>query len=204
MKPAHPEHRSNPAMGVPAPPPAPQDEERLLVERAKGGDTAAFRELVERHQDRAYGLALRMLRSTGEAEEVAQDAFMRAWRALPRFRGEASFGTWLHAIVARRAIDRAEVMRRRQARETSLEQAGDLAEPEAGAEAGRGEIGARLEPLLERLSGLQRAAVTLYYYEDRSVEEVATMLGIPENTVKTHLSRARAALRRGWLAGEVA
>lgn len=202
MKPADPIERSHPAMGVPPAPPPPQDEERLLVERARGGDTAAFRELVERHQDRAYGLALRMLRSAAEAEEVAQDAFVRAWRALPRFRGEAAFGTWLHAIVARRAIDRAAVLERRRARETSFEEVGDLAEPaESSEDTGRDEIGTRLAPLLERLSGAQRAAVTLYYYEDRSVEEVARILGMPENTVKTHLSRARATLRRGWLAG---
>lgn len=191
-------------MGVPA---ATRDSEgaadRALVERARGGDTASFRELVERHRDRAYGLALRMLRSPAEAEEVAQDAFVRAWRALPHFRGDAAFGTWLHAIVVRRAIDRAAVLRSRKAREVTYEEAGNLAEPAAtdpgveGAETRR-----RLDRLLEQLSPVQRAAVALFYDEDRSVEEIARIMGIPENTVKTHLSRARAALRRGWLAGD--
>ena len=203
MKPGGPLERSQPAMGVPAATPAPEDAERRLVERARGGDSGAFRELVERHQDHAYGLALRMLRSPAEAEEVAQDAFVRAWRALPRFRGDAAFGTWLYAIVARRAIDRAAVLKRRRARETSFEEAGDRAErPESEGVPGGGAAGRRLAHLLERLSDVQRAAVTLYYYEDRSVEEVARILGMPENTVKTHLSRARATLRREWLAGE--
>src|SRR5438093_275851 len=83
--------RSKPESGtVPA--------ERDLVDRARARDTHAFRLLVERHRDRAYSLALRMLRSPVDAEEVTQDAFVRAWAALPRFRGEASFGTWLHRI----------------------------------------------------------------------------------------------------------
>ena len=190
-------------MGVPAA--APDTEkvaERALVERARGGDETAFRELVERHRDRIYGLALRMLRSPAEAEEVAQDAFVRAWRALPRFRGEAAFGTWMHAIVVRRAIDRAVVLKNRRTREVAYEEAGDLPEPTAGADVTNEETRRRLGRLLEQLSPAQRASVALFYDEDRPVEEIARILGMPENTVKTHLSRARAALRRGWQGGD--
>src|SRR5690242_4283972 len=79
-------------------------DERRLIARAQSGDTAAFRTLVERHQARAHALALRILRSPSDAEEVAQDAFVRVWTALPGFRGESSFGTWLYRIVARRAF----------------------------------------------------------------------------------------------------
>ncbi len=188
-------------MGAPAATPGADaaDVERLWVERARAGDTGAFRALVDRHRDRAYGLALRIVRSPGDAEEVAQDAFVRAWRALPRFRGDARFGTWLHRIVARRAFDRVAALRSRRGRETSLEEAKDLAE-RAAADPAPAEGGERprLERLMARLSETQRAAVTLYYYEDRSVEEVARILAMPENTVKTHLSRARAALRAAW------
>ena len=90
---------------------------RSLLERSRGGDQSAFRELVVLHQDRAYGLALRITRSPADAEEVAQDAFLRAWLALGRFRGESSFGTWLYRIVARRALDRLEKLRSRRGRE---------------------------------------------------------------------------------------
>ena len=76
-----------------------------LVARARARDTEAFRALVDRHRDRAYTLALRMLRSPGDAEEVTQDALVRAWTALPQFRGESSFGTWLHRIVVNAAGD---------------------------------------------------------------------------------------------------
>lgn len=169
------------------------------VARARGGDRAAFAALVGRHRDRAYTLALRIVRIPAEAEEVAQDAFVRVWRALPNFRGEAAFSTWLHRIVVRRALDRAATLRTRHARETALDSAPEPADGRAGApdletRARR----ARLERLMATLTDAQRAVVTLYYLADRSVDEVARTLGMPLNTVKTHLSRARAALRAGW------
>ena len=169
-----------------------------LVERSRSGDAEAFRDLVDRHRDRVYGLALRIVRSAADAEDVAQEAFVRAWVALPRFRGESAFTTWLHRIVVRRSFDRLEQLKRRRGRETGLEDAGELpafggGDPSATTRA------RRLELLIAALAPMQRAAVTLFYYEDRSVEEVARTLGLPENTVKTHLSRARAALRDGWM-----
>jgi len=171
------------------------------IERARRGDAEAFRSLVDLHRDRAYGLALRIVRVADDAEEVAQDAFVRVWRALPRFRGEAAFATWLYRIVLRLAIDRAARVRARRAREASLEATEEREPANAGPRDG-GEAGRRLERLMEHLTEAQRAVVTLYYYRDRSVEEVARVLGVPENTVKTHLSRARAALRAAWLETE--
>jgi RNA polymerase sigma-70 factor, ECF subfamily len=169
---------------------------RDLVARAQGGDETAFRALVVLHQDRAYGLALRITRSPADAEEVAQDAFVRAWSALPRFRGESSFGTWLHRIVARRALDRTEELKRRGGRELHVVDEAGLPEPAAGGrDAGDTLRDRAVRRLVAALPGAQRMAVTLYYYEDRSVEQVAAILGMPENTVKTHLSRARTALR---------
>jgi RNA polymerase sigma-70 factor (ECF subfamily) len=179
-------------------------EEAEWIERARRGDAAAFRRLVERHKDRAYGLALRILGSAADAEEVAQDAFVRIWRALPEFRGEARFTTWLHRIVVHRAYDAAVRMRRRADREESLEALVEHRGVEAAATApGAGEESRRvIEPLLARLTDVQRAVVALYYYEDRSVEEVSRVLELPTNTVKTHLHRARAALRAAMSRGE--
>jgi RNA polymerase sigma-70 factor, ECF subfamily len=176
------------------------DPERQLVARARQGDQAAFRELVDRHRDRAYGLALRVLRSAPDAEEVAQDAFVRAWRALPEFRGESRFGTWLHAIVVRRALDRVAALRGRRTREVELGAAGEQAAPSNVERAGeRALMAARMERMLGRLSDAQRAVVMLFYYEERSVDEVSKALNLPTGTVKTHLSRARATLREDWL-----
>src|SRR5205814_1896350 len=97
------------------------ERERIWIERARTGDAEAFAALVERHRDRAYGLALRIVRSERDAEEVAQDAFVRVWRALPRFRGDSAFSTWLHRIVARQALDRAAQLRSRRSKEMGIE-----------------------------------------------------------------------------------
>lgn len=200
VKPAPPPEPSNPAMAraFPAHPEvARMSAERRLIARAQSGDMGAFRELVDQHRARAYTLALRILRSASDAEEVAQDAFVRVWTALPGFRGESSFATWLYRIVARRAFDRAQVLRNRRAREVQ-----EAMLPEPAAPAAEQEADALREQLLQRLvSGLspaQRSAVTLFYYEGRSVEQVAEILNMPENTVKTHLLRARSALRSAW------
>ena len=186
--------------GAPADAAVRMADERRVIARAQSGDAAAFRELVERHQSRAYALALRILRSPADAEEVAQDAFVRVWTALPGFRGESSFSTWLHRIVARRALDRVAVLKNRRAREQLEESLPERADPLADGRK-RDEHRARtvvLQRMIDRLSPHQRAAVTLFYYEGRSVEDVATVLGMPANTVKTHLLRARTALREAW------
>jgi RNA polymerase sigma-70 factor, ECF subfamily len=174
--------------------------ERALVDRARAGDEEAFEMLVDLHRDRAYALALRVTRTAEDAQDVAQEAFVRAWLALPRFRGDSSFGTWLHRIVARRALDRAVTLQARRARETAVEHLDEL--PSMGGGPRDAALALRLERLMDDLSPAQRAAVTLFYWEDRPVEEIAGMLDMPENTVKTHLSRARAALREAWLREE--
>jgi len=194
VKPGEPLEPSKPAAGSSG---AAPDADQALVARARGGDQDAFRLLLERHRDRVYALALRIVRSAPDAEEVAQDAFVRAWLALPRFRGEARFSTWLHRIAVRRALDRAATLRLRRGREAGLEAGMEPGALAAGA--GRDPRVGRLEALIETLPPAQRAAVSLYYLEDRSVEQVAKVLDMPENTVKTHLSRARAALRAAWL-----
>ncbi len=199
VKPEPPPDPSNPSMARPFPahPEAVRmAEERRLIARAQAGDTGAFRVLVDQHRTRAYTLALRILRSTSDAEEVAQDAFVRVWTALPGFRGESSFSTWMYRIVARRAFDRAQVLRNRRARELEEEHLPERAAPEGGDDDTL--QAALLQRLVAGLSAAQRSAVTMFYYEGRSVEQVAELLGMPENTVKTHLLRARAALRAAW------
>ncbi|MBN1145911.1 MAG: sigma-70 family RNA polymerase sigma factor, partial [Anaerolineales bacterium] len=87
-------------------------DEAQLVQRARRGDTDAFAELLRAHQDFAYNLALRALGDPHEAEDVAQEAFVRAWQALPRFRGDARFRTWLYRIVANLCYNRLPRLRR--------------------------------------------------------------------------------------------
>jgi RNA polymerase sigma-70 factor (ECF subfamily) len=177
------------------PPPGHETDEPALIARCRAGDTAAYRTLVERHRDRAYGLALRILRSAPDAEEVAQDAFVRAWLGLRDYRGDAAFATWLHRIVARRALDRAAILKGRRAREESLEQA---EMPGVGG-AAPSRDSRRITRLMETLPNAQRGVISLFYFEERPVAEIARILRLPEGTVKTHLARGRAALRRAWL-----
>ena len=194
MKPGRAVVRSNQGMQEPS---ASDESEGKLVERARRGDQEAFRMLVDRHRDHAYGLALQITRQREEAEDAAQEAFVRAWRALPGFRGEASFGTWLHRIVARRALDHATAWSARAARETEIEAADESLLP-VTSEARDVVLARRLERLMGCLSAQQCAVVALFYREDRPVQEIAVVLAMPENTVKTHLRRARAALREAW------
>jgi RNA polymerase sigma-70 factor (ECF subfamily) len=192
--------RADSPVPAPAPAAAPANAERALVERARHGEADAFRVLVERHQERAFALAWRLTGVRADAEEVAQDAFVRAWRALPEFRGEAAFGTWLYRIVTHVALDRRVAVARRRAQEVPVEDAvlETVAASEPGDEADR--LAARTRVLvLAGLSEAQRTAVTLHYLADLPVLEVARAMGVPENTVKTHLSRARASMREAFL-----
>ena len=185
MKPEAPIAPSNPGVEP--------NRESALLERCRAGDTRAYQELVERHQDRAYALALRIVRSPSDAEEIAQDAFVRAWRGIGEFRGDASFMTWLYRILVRLALDRAETLKARRAREVAVEDREEPVSlpPDLG-------LARRMDRLLGELPPRERAALTLFYYEDRPIAEIAQMLGMPENTVKTHMSRGRAALREAY------
>ena len=169
-------------------------DESTWIARSRAGDTRSYRLLVERHRSRVYGLALRILRSPADAEEVAQDAFVRAWLAIREFRGDSSFATWLYRITARRALDRAAVLKSRRARETTIEDADEASMTTTPLHPGA----RQLDGLLEALSPPQRAVIALFYFEDHPVQEIARALGMPDGTVKTHLSRARAALRLEW------
>jgi RNA polymerase sigma-70 factor (ECF subfamily) len=190
---------SNSTMSPPAPRARdenPGADERRWIELARGGDESAFAALVTRHQDRVCALVRRILRSAPDAEEAAQDAFVRAWKALPHFRGDAAFSTWLHRIAVRSAFDRLDRMRTQKRREADLDAARAVASE--ASELGDAFARRRLEIAIARLPDLQRAAIALFYLQDYSVADVASILGQNENTVKTHLHRARAALRRDW------
>ena len=169
--------------------PLQQDEPELLA-RCRAGESAAFATLVDRYRDRAYGLALRLTRSAPDAEEVAQDAFVSAWRSLPAFRGDAAFSTWLYRIVWRKALDRVETLRNRSRREVAVD---DPARVEAEfatatattattAAAGGSGVGAadsaRLDRLLDTLSELSRAVVTLYGFLADLIDQLVQALSM--------------------------
>lgn len=165
--------------------------ESALV-RAQRGELAAFRELIRAHQDTVYSLALRMLKVPEDAEELAQDVFVSAHRHLGKIDSEAHLLFWLRRTVCHRAIDRLRQRPRHIA--LSLETAEEVPLPDA-----------TRDPLLERLlrdlvlklPPMARAVVLLKYQEDLDPSEIATVLDMPLNTVKSHLKRSLASLRAG-------
>jgi RNA polymerase sigma-70 factor (ECF subfamily) len=168
-----------------------------LMRWSAAGDRAAFAVLVERHGERALRIALRVLGDPAEAEEVAQEALLRAWQAAGSFDpGRAQVTTWLHRIVLNLAIDRT---RRRaaapQAGEAALAALPDPAPgPEAAAAAA--EERAALAAALAQLPARQRAAIALAYEEGLSGAEAAAALDVSERALEGLLRRARLMLRR--------
>lgn len=177
--------------------------EEELIARAVGGDQHAYGILVERYSDFVYTVVLRVVGSAEDAEDVAQEAFVRAHRALPRFRGDSKFSSWLYRIAVNRALTH---LKRRTRRPDTVEM---TVSPRVEAEVRsrrtsedperlvlKEEFSARVRGAVAELPPRYRAAVTLFYLEERSYKEVAETLGVPMGTLKTHLHRARAILKQ--------
>ena len=170
--------------------------EAALLARLKDGDARAFEELVIAHQHRVFGVALRMLGNAAEAEEVAQEAFLRAHRAMASFRGEAKLSTWLYGIASRLCLNRLAGGERRLVRsgETEL---GRLAESGAdpAADLERSEVEQALHRAIAELPEERRIVVVLRDLEGLSYEEIAAALELELGTVRSRLHRARMDLK---------
>lgn len=171
--------------------------EKRLVSRARRGDQAAARELVDTHKDRLLAFVWRIIRDRHDAEEICQEAFLRAFSSLDTFRSEYRFSTWLFTIAYRLSLN---WLRRRHEATTDLDLAVVKAEEENPAEElALSEDASRLKSeiwdAVDELSAPQRATILLYYREEQSCPEIAETMQIPVATVKSHLHRARARLR---------
>jgi RNA polymerase sigma factor (sigma-70 family) len=167
-----------------------------FVARLRAGEPKAFEELVATYQHRVFGVALRMLRNAAEAEEVAQEAFLRAHRALADFRGDAKLSTWLYAIVSRLCLTRLGSGERRMARqgeETLMRLANSEGDPSDALE--RGEVEAALHRAIAELPEDRRIVVVLRDLEGLSYEEIAQALDLELGTVRSRLHRARMDLK---------
>jgi RNA polymerase sigma-70 factor (ECF subfamily) len=177
----------------------PEDDSELFT-RAQRGDTAAYEEIVRRYQQLAFRTAYVITGSAAEAEDAAQDGFVKAFRALDRFRRGAPPRPWLLRIVANEARNRVRSTRRRLGLELRLAEGfrpGDAApSPEAASVAA--EDRARLLALVNALGEEDRLVIASRYFLELSGEETAAALGIPEGTVKSRLSRALARLREKY------
>lgn len=152
--------------------------------------TEAFERLMDLCQDKVFRLAVSILRDRSRAEEAAQESFLKLWQALPTYDGRAAPSTWLYAIARNTCLAtlRSERYRKMQ----------DIDGPTIDAPAARAVAGddAHVRELLERLPDVQRRVISLFYMEQRSVADVANLLGLPEGTIKSHLHRARRELAR--------
>jgi RNA polymerase sigma-70 factor (ECF subfamily) len=165
------------------------------VRRAQQGDQAAFRTLYQTHVGRVYALCLRLAGDAAEAEEHAQDVFVRVWERLASFRGESAFSTWLHRLTVNEVLQ----ARRKAGRRTSrVALAGDPLELEAAPAppaAGSGAGSSDLAQAIARLPTGARAVFVLHDVEGYQHDEIASMLEIAEGTSKAQLFRARRLLR---------
>jgi RNA polymerase sigma-70 factor, ECF subfamily len=169
----------------------PQEADADVQSRLRAGDyRAAFELLLPRYRDRVFRLAVSILRSRTEAEDVAQDIFLRLWRALPGYSGKASLSTWIYAISRNACLS--QIRKRRP--QVSLDDPDVQLDPAvAGLAAPSNEepAVASVTRMLESLPSRYREVVTLFYMEDRSCEQTAAALGLPVGTVKALLHRAR-------------
>ena len=173
--------------------------EQLLIQRAQKGDHDAFAALVDEHQSYVYNLALRVVKDENEALDLAQETFVRAWTALPNFKGQSQFRTWLYRIVTNLCYNRLPNLRR------SLNDLGDdLMEniPETDSTfdnpAHKFEANETRNYLYKAIDNLEenyRLLLTLRYQNELSYEEIASTLNLPLGTVKTGIFRAKAQLR---------
>jgi RNA polymerase sigma-70 factor (ECF subfamily) len=173
------------------------ENEAQIVARAQAGDTGAFEMLVVEHQAYVYNLAFRVLGNEQEAEDAAQEAFVRAWQALPRFRAQARFGTWLYRIVTNLCYNRLPKLRR-ELTAIGEEDIVDCADRRSGTPCEGVEDADRrawLHRQIDALPDSYRLLVTLRYQHDLPYEEIAAVTSLPMGTVKTGLFRAKERLR---------
>jgi RNA polymerase sigma-70 factor, ECF subfamily len=179
-------------------------ETRKLVLRVKSGERGAFDDLMRRYEKKVYNFAFRLCGNYDEANDIASETFVRVFGALPNFRGDSSFITWLFRITTNVYLD--ERKRQRARPHQSLEEIIELEEssvqrqiedpaPTPGERVEKRERGDLLQAAIETLPDYQRMMIVMYHTENRSYEEIAEVLDLPIGTVKSRLNRARLSLR---------
>ena len=170
-------------------------EERTMLDRCALGDERAIRWVLNKYRDRVVRLAAHVLHNPREAEDIAQEAFVKAFRQIGQFRGESGFYAWLYRIVVNLCLDR---MRRKSATsETPLD---ETTAPWIGAVTPDMEKRIIVEGVLDSLTPPMRAALVLREVEGLEYAEIAEVLGIPVGTVRSRLNTAREQFRRRWTA----
>ncbi len=184
-------------------------EDRALVERVQAGDKEAFRALVERHQRRAFSIAMSLVRDENDAREIVQDAFLRVYKNIGSFQGQSSFFTWLYRIITNLSIDLIrkpgrQVAELDESRSQNSEEGGskdfpflsriDGADPADVVR--RGEIASRLREALAALPDYHRGVILMREVEGLSYEEMAQAMGVSKGTIMSRLFHARQKLQK--------
>jgi RNA polymerase sigma-70 factor (ECF subfamily) len=179
------------------------DSDAVILRQVRSGQQRLYAVIVDRYKDRALTLAVRLLGDRHEAEDAVQEAFVRAYRHLDRFRGDAQFGTWFYRILTNvcltlrsRAKNRREIVRGEEGPDPGG--MADIPDEDAGAlESMEAEEQKRIVgEELARLPEQYRLALTLFYVQEMTYDEIAAVLDLPVGTVKTNLFRGRTQLRR--------
>lgn len=169
------------------------DADLVLIEAIKKGNTQAFRKLVQRHQDFAYTLAYRTLKDRHEAEEAAQDAFVKVYRSISSYEGSGKFTTWLYTIVYRECLNR---LRKNKTYVEDIDEVREGSAHHSNEDTGleameKDERKATIQAALNQLNPKESAALTLFYLEEQSLKEVSTVTGMTVSNIKVVLHRGR-------------
>jgi RNA polymerase sigma-70 factor (ECF subfamily) len=189
------------------------DTDRDIIEQVRAGNTRRYAALVDRHKDRAFTLAVRLTGNKQESEELVQDAFLRAFKNLDQFRGDAKFATWFYRILYNLCMTK--ITRRRRARPEALDVEDgngldklllDDTEPSIQERLEEDELQEMMAAEIKALPEKYGAVITLFYVQEMSYEEIVAVLNSPIGTVKTNLFRARNLLKErvlGRMKGEM-
>ncbi len=164
--------------------------DEMLLERIAGRDRTAMHTLYSRHNVRVYRFVLRMMRDTTSAEDLVSQVFLDVWRTAGQFEGRSQVSTWLLSIARFKALT---ALRQRKHEDIDQDDVMEIADPSDTPEASldRSRTSAILRACVAKLSPAHREIVNLVYYHEKSVEEVASLIGIPASTVKTRMFYAR-------------
>lgn len=179
-------------------------EEAALIERCKRKDAKAFDELVSQYERRIYNFAMRLSGNADDAEDIAQETFIRVFNAIQNFRGDSNFSTWVFRIAHNVFLDMRKKVKAHP--QTSLEESVELDESEVTRQvedpnplpdevAQASELHDILQRAIDALPDYQREMVVLYHTQNKSYEEIAEIMELPIGTVKSRLNRARIALK---------
>lgn len=170
-------------------------DENILIEKVKNGDQSAFRQLVDLNRDMVFSIALKIMRNSEDAEEVAMDAFMKAFEKIDSFKGDSAFSTWIYKICYNLSLSK---LRKKELSYTDIDdqayRIGDLNAKDALQLMIKAERSAELKTAIDKLDNDSKNILTLFYFEEKKLKEVSDILKISESNVKVKLHRGRKTL----------